>query len=156
MQILENYSYRERYLAANLIVDIVVAVYYSQAVLSLSVDEYGEIGRIIVKTIVLAILLSLVVFGFLCRDKKQALDERDMRVRAYGNGIGYWVLTILMMFLMGQFLLEDSVFRGTSMIEYALNTKIPLYHFHAMLFALITADTARTLSQLIRYRRGYE
>jgi hypothetical protein len=114
----------------------------------------SEMASLAVSTIVLAIIVSVVVFGVIHRSgESEQKDERDYRFELRGNMIGYWGLNGLLILVLAQLVIGElaaAELPGSALIELG-----PLGVGHMILLAMILASVIKVITQLYQYRRSF-
>lgn len=158
MKLLENMSIREKDLWAELMIDLLVALYYFPRAMALMaqgdvVMRGSELAGLVGSTIVLAIVVSIIVFGIIHRSgETEHKDERDYRFEARGNLIGYWTLTALLVLLLGCIVLTEYSF-PVRQVPFLLEMG-PLGVGHLILLALVLTSIVKAGTQLYYYRQS--
>ena len=95
MKFLNNYSNRELNIWAELILDILVSIYFFPKIFPLIIDGrlYSEaLVGIIVNSIIIAIIYSIFVFGAInALTKREEKDERDYIYELKSYRISYYL-----------------------------------------------------------------
>ena len=152
MKFLNNYSNRELNIWAELILDIIVSIYFFPKIFPLIIDGqlYGEaLVGIIANTIIITIIYSIFVFGAInTLTKKEEKDERDYIYELKSYRMGNIISQVSIFILISQIVVFNPI-----------NPK-PLPDFTApmiaMLLLIITllSSTGKSLSQLFNYRKS--
>ena len=155
-KIWSSISNREKNIIGAMALDGAVTIYYFSHAMALfggpSLNSMAMgvlVGKTIVLSIVLAIVLHLLING---RKDPEAADERDSAFEGKANAIAYVVLLMGVVIVMGGVLMGswfDAAFAAASII----NT--PFFVFHALVLAITASDFARHSAQLVFYRQGY-
>lgn len=151
-----GFSIRERKIWIEMVVDLVVAVYYFTSVYQLSGwDEItgDEMGRIIRNSIAFAILGSIILnVAFIRSGKDEGKDERDYIIDARSNAFAYYTLFILCCMFIGHIMLvEGAEFFFSWQSEPLSNPFI----MHLIALSLLASSFIKATVQIISYRRGY-
>jgi len=155
MNLLSDMSTTEKNLWAELIVDVVVALYYFPKMLSLiragDTALIPVMAGVVVISIILAIIVAIAVAILLraWREPKRE-DERDRQFSARGTLIAYRALAVFVALIMGQLVFEG-LFPGLRG-GFAILTK-PLLIAHLLLLSLLLSSAAKSATQLFLYRR---
>lgn len=159
MDILNNFSTREKNLWSEFLVDVVVALYYFPKLFSiLRAGEEALTGRVMAElvtgTVILAIFVGIIVSVFLHTEKKpEQVDERDYLFDARGSKIAFTVLAISIALIMGNIVVFEM------MPEVALQRMLfamsPVAIANLLLVALMLSSMVKVAMQLFYYRRGY-
>jgi hypothetical protein len=158
MNVLSDMSTTEKNLWAELLVDLVVALYYFPKVFVLI--RAGNVALmspamagLVVKTIFVAIVVGIAVAIFLRIWREPAKeDERDYAFSARGTLIANRALVIFVSLIMGQLVFEG-LFPGIAE-KRGIKTN-PMIIAHFLLLALMLSSTIKALAQLFLYRRDY-
>jgi Na+/alanine symporter len=158
MKLLSEMATRERNLWAELLVDLVVALYYLPKMFTLISSDQAYLTNpamagLIVKTIILAIIAGILA-GILLRPGKnpQKEDERDYQFSARGCLIANRVLIICVIVIMGHLAFAGLFPR----LAAARGLDIPpMMVAHLLLISLILSSSIKSVAQLVYYRRGY-
>jgi len=149
----ETMSLRERKLWCELLIDVVIAVYYFSHALPLLAEpdpQFGAITALIGKCIGLAIVLAIIVFSLAHVDApEQPSDERDQLFDARGNAIAYFTLLGCVSLMMVQVSVAELA------PDRAPFQMTPMVVVHLLLLSVILSSTVKAVVQLISYRRGY-
>ena len=151
MKFLNNYSNRELNIWAELILDIIVSIYFFPKIFPLIIDGqlYSEaLVGIIVNSIIIAIIYSIFVFGAInTLTKREEKDERDYIYELKGYRISNIISQV-------------SIYLLVSLIVFNPINQVRLTDFTApmiaMLLLIITllSSTGKSLSQIINYRKN--
>ena len=152
MKFLNNYSNRELNIWAELILDIIVSIYFFPKIFPLIIDGqlYSEaLVGIIVNSIIIAIIYSIFVFGAInALTKREEKDERDYIYELKSYRISNIIYQVSIFILISQIVVFNPI-----------NPK-PLTDFTApmiaMLLLIITllSSTGKSLTQLFNYRKN--
>ena len=135
-------SYQERSLYGELLADLAVFVPYF-VLIHTGHPSLGVIAGSITSLIVAQIILQSVIAAATCNRLK---DERDRIIRLRGYRAAYFTVTSLMVLGMGALWVHSALGQ--------LNPTHMALHFLSVFFAvLILAELAKTITQLIAYRR---
>lgn len=153
MTLAETMSLRERKLWCELLVDVVIAVYYFSNALPWLAEpdpQFGAITLLIGKSIGLAIVLAIIVFSLAhVGAPEQPSDERDRLFDARGNAIAYFTLLGCVSLMMVQISVSELA-PGRALFEIT-----PMVVVHLLLLCIILSSSVKAIVQLISYRRGY-
>ena len=151
MQFLNNYSNRELNIWAELILDIIVSIYFFPKIFPLIIDGqlYSEaLVGIIANTIIIAIIYSISVFGAInTLTKREEKDERDY-------------IYELKSYRVSNIISQVSIYLLISLIVFNPINQVRLNEFTApmiaMLLLIITllSSTGKSLTQLFNYRKN--
>lgn len=160
MTFLSNFSNRELNIWSHLLLDVVVAVYYFSAVWTLSgggldvnLANIADLARVVGKIITFSIVYAIIVSIIINKRGEEPKDERDYRFEAKATGIAYVTLAVCVVLIMSQIFLNElgmafwNLDRGNPILL------TPAVTAHLLLISLIVAGAAKTLSQLVLYRR---
>ena len=151
MQFLNNYSNRELNIWAELILDIIVSIYFFPKIFPLIIDGqlYSEaLVDIIATSIIIAIIYSIFVFGAInTLTKREEKDERDY-------------IYELKSYRISNIISQVSIYLLISLIVFNPINQVRLNEFTspmiAMLLLIITllSSTGKSLTQLFNYRKN--
>ena len=151
MQLLNNYSNRELNIWAELILDIIVSIYFFPKIFPLIIDGrlYSEaLVGIIVNSIIIAIVYSIVVFGTInALTKREEKDERDYIYELKSYRISYYlshwgILGIICLIVFNALYQEN--------IGLLTPPKIAMI----LLIIALLSSTGKSLTQLFNYRKN--
>jgi len=152
MKFLNNYSNRELNIWAELILNVVVSIYFFPKIFQLIINGqlYSEaLVGIIATSIIISIIYSIFVFGAInTLTKKEEKDERDYIYELKSYRISNIIYQVSIFILISQIVVFNPI-----------NPK-PLPDFTApmiaMLLLIITllSSTGKSLSQLFNYRKS--
>ena len=152
MQFLNDYSNRELNIWAELVLDIIVSLYFISRVYPLLInDQFNSeaLLPIIFTNIIISIIYSIIVFGAIdIFTKKEEKDERDYIYELKSYRISNIIYQVSIFILISQIVVFNPI-----------NPK-PLPDFTApmiaMLLLIITllSSTGKSLSQLFNYRKS--
>jgi len=158
MNVLSDMTTTEKNLWAELLVDVVVALYYFPKVFVLLRAGDGALvspamAGLVVKTIVVALVVGIVVSILLgvWREPERE-DERDYQFSARGTLIAHRALAIFVALIMGQLVFEG-LFPGIAKLR-GININ-PMVIAHLLMLSLMLSSTIKAVAQLFLYRRGY-
>ena len=155
---LSDLSNRELNLWAELLVNIIVALYYfPNAFRLMKTNEWTPTGGamigLVVSTIILAIIISIVLAILVSIWKKPAKkDERDYIFSARGSMIAYMALFIFVAIIIGQLMFQGLFPEAAARLDL---TADPAIIAHFLLLSLMFSSTIKCVAQLVSYRRGY-
>jgi Na+-driven multidrug efflux pump len=158
MNVLSDMSTTEKNLWAELLVNLVVALYYFPKVFVLirAGDEAlvsPAMAGLVVKTVIVAIVVGIVVGVFLRVWREPGKeDERDYQFAARGVLIANRALVIFVLLIMGQLVFE-ALFPGIAKLR-GIKTN-PMIIAHLLMLSLMLSSTIKAVAQLFLYRRGY-
>ena len=151
MQFLNNYSNRELNIWGELILSILVSLYFVSKIFSLIINDqfYSEaLVQIILTTIIIAIIYSIFVFGAInTLTKREEKDERDY-------------IYELKSYRVSNIISQVSIYLLISLIVFNPINQVRLNEFTApmiaMLLLIITllSSTGKSLTQLFNYRKN--
>ena len=110
----------------------------------------------VVKVIVILVIVDL-VFQFVISIQGKRIpmvdrDERDDQIEGRGFKMGYYVFLVSIIVLIGH-LFVVSIFEPYADAQYLeIMKQLPL---HYLVFTMIAGSTAKSIVQLVHYRRGY-
>ena len=110
----------------------------------------------VIQFLVLLVIVDLVFQAVISIQGKRIpmvdRDERDDLIESKGFKVGYYVFFISVVVLIGH-LFVVSVFEPFADAEYLkIMKQLPL---HYLVFTMIAGSTAKSVVQLVHYRRGY-
>ena len=151
MQFLNDYSNRELNIWAELVLDIIVSLYFISRVYPLLInDQFNNetLVPIIITTIIISIIYSIIVFGVInIFTKEEEKDERDYFFELNSYRISYYIsqggiFGIICLILFNVLYQEN--------IGLLTPPKI------AMIFLIISllSSTGKSLTQLYNYRKS--
>lgn len=155
---LGDISTREKNLWVELLVDVIVALYYYPKMFLLitagDVALTGErMTNLIISTVMLAIFVS-VALAALLHDRKEPepRDERDLIIDNRGSVLFGRLLLACVLAIMAMIVTQQmSIGRRVDwLIELS-----PLVIGHLLLFTLMISSTASSALKLVLYRRGF-
>lgn len=158
MVTLQDMSVREKNLWGELLVDVVVALYYFPSAIKLLMRPEGEaitgeLAGLVAGSIALGIVLGIVVFGLInLRASKEPVDERDHLFMAHGSRAAYGVLVACLCLLMWQVAASELSHASAGYFPFKLT---PVAISHLLLLSVILSSTVKAVVQLVYYRRGY-
>ena len=152
MNFINNYSNRELNIWAELILNLVVSIYFFPKIFPLIINSqlYSEaLAGIITTSIIISIIYSIFVFGAInALTKKEEKDERDYIYELKSYRISNLIYQVSIFILISQIVVFNPI-----------NPK-PLPDFTApmiaMLLLIITllSSTGKSLTQLFNYRKN--
>jgi len=148
MKFLNNYSNRELNIWAELILNILVSLFFVSKVFTSNQFDGEVLVQIISTTIILAIVYSIVVFGAInALTKREEKDERDYIYELKSYRISYYlshggILGIICLI----------VFNGLYQENLGLLTP-PKIAMILLIIALLSS-TGKSLTQLFNYRKN--
>ena len=159
MELLDNFSTREKNLWSELLVDIVVGLYYfPKMLLMLLAGDDALAGKamagLVISTVMVAIVAAIIVSVFLHAQKKpEQVDERDHLFASRGAKVAYTVLAACTVLLMGNIVVH-TLLPEVAQNRFPVNLS-PVGIAHLMLLSLYLSSFIKTVVQLYFYRRGY-
>jgi len=151
MKFLNNYSNRELNIWAELILDILVSIYFFPKIFPLIIDGQlhgAALVGIIANTIIISIIYSIFVFGAInTLTKKEEKDERDYIYELKSYRIGNIISQVSIYLLI--YLIVFNPINQVRLIDFTA----PMI---AMLLLIITllSSTGKSLSQIFNYRKN--
>ena len=151
MQFLNNYSNRELNICAELILNLIVSLFFVSKIFPLIINGqfYSEaLVQIILTTIIIAIIYSIIVFGAIdIFTKKEEKDERDYFYELKSYRISYYLS-------LGGIL--GIIFLIAYNAVYQENIGLLTLPKIAMIFFIIVvlSSTGKSLTQLFNYRKS--
>lgn len=152
---LSEMSNREKSIWAEILLDVVIALYFFPRVFAMEGGvgaNAGEMGGIIGVVIVIAIVGSAIIYGLFGVGKVEAEDERDYQIDAKAHRLGYWAVVSTISFLIGHMVLNEAT-KEIFGFQYEVMTpgQIVVY----MLLSLTISAFVKDSAKLFYYRRGY-
>ncbi|MDQ2076093.1 hypothetical protein [Marinimicrobium sp. ABcell2] len=146
---------REALIWGTLAVDVLVALYYFGSIaaqgLGGELSEPALVG-LVVRTVVLAIVASVVIFGAIhALTRAEPMDERDYRFQARANTVGYYVLAVGVVAVIGHIIMHSVA--GNIGAPTIFRTS-PATVVHLLIVVLVASSVLRAAVQLFHYRRG--
>ena len=136
-------SYREKTLYASLGAELLV---YGPYFFLHQQNSVNNVAGMIIAIILLQIVLQLVIAIF---TRNRRTDERDRLIELRGYRAGYLVITSLMVIGLGMLWLHATI--G----HLSLDSRMVGLHFLSVFFGmLVIADIAKTLTQIVTYRKA--
>ena len=151
MQFLNNYSNRELNIWAELILNIIVSLFFVSKIFPLIINDqfYSEaLVQIISTTIILAIIYSIIFFGAInALTKREEKDERDYIYELKSYRISYYlshggILGIICLIVFNALYQEN--------IGLLTPPKIAMI----LLIIALLSSTGKSLTQLFNYRKN--
>ena len=151
MKFLNNYSNRELNIWAELILDIIVSIYFFPKIFPLIIDGqlYSDaLVGIIATSIIISIFYSVFVFGAInTLTKKEEKDERDY-------------IYELKSYRISNIISQVSIYLLISLIVFNPINQVRLTDFTAPMIAMLLliiallSSTGKSLSQIFNYRKS--
>ena len=151
MQFLNNYSNRELNIWAELILNIIVSLFFVSKIFPLIINDqfYSEaLVQIILTTIIIAIIYSIIVFGTInTLTKREEKDERDYIYELKSYKISNNIYQISNYLIIGVI-----IFNALYQENFGELTPQKI----AMILLIITllSSTGKSLTQLFNYRKN--
>lgn len=154
MKFLSNYSNRELNIWGELVLNILVSLYYFPAVFLLEPgsNEYvEEFAWIVLKIVIFAVTYSIIVFSTISiLTKEEKKDERDREFDIRGAWAGYNVLDIsvavvLVLIIVGEMAGDTS---SISVIQMS-----PIFIAQLLMLVLVVSSMVKSLAKLYYYRK---
>ena len=148
MQFLNNYSNRELNIWAELVLDILVSLFFVSKIFFSNQFDGEVLVQIISTTIILAIIYSIVVFGAInALTKREEKDERDYiyELKSYriSNNISQISIYLLIGVIVFNTLYQENIGEFTP-------PKIAMI----LLIIALLSSTGKSLTQLFNYRKN--
>jgi hypothetical protein len=151
MQFLNNYSNRELNIWAELILNIIVSLFFVSKIFPLIINGqfYSEaLVQIILTTIIIAIIYSIIVFGTInTLTKREEKDERDYIYELNSYKISNNIFQISNYLVIGV-IIFNALYQG-NFGELTL-PKIAMI----LLIIAVLSSTGKSLTQLFNYRKN--
>ena len=152
-------SRREANIWGSLFIDSITAIYYFSGLAAVGLANglaNPGLVKVAVQAVLLAIIASIIIFTAIrALTPHEPMDERDYRIQAQANTIGYHVLVLGVLATVGHVAI-------ISLVEPIFGTERPAAFgttpglvVHLLLVALIVASVGRAATQLFHYRRRY-
>ena len=136
-------SYREKTLYASLAAEIVV---YGPYFFLHQQNSVNKVAGMIIAIIVLQVVLQLVIAAF---TRNRVTDERDRLIELRGYRAGYLAIASLMVIGLGL------LWFHATMGHHQLESRMVGLHFLSVFFGmLVISDIAKTVTQIVSYRRA--
>ena len=155
MNFWQQLSNKQQNIIAELFIELTVASYFIHKVFGLSASTEWvsmEVGWIVGKTIVFAIIASIILMSFINYRGEEPADERDHRIAAKANSVAYISLyagiCIVIGLISNAHIAGDYLFQGKGL---AMN------YFHilfALIAALVLSSIIKSCTQLYLYQWG--
>ena len=151
MQFLNNYSNRELNIWAELILNIIVSLFFVSNIFPLIINDqfYSEaLVHIILSTVIIAIIYSIIIFGTInTLTKREEKDERDYiyELKSYRISNNIFQISI--------YLLIGIIIFNTLYQEYFGEFTPPKIAMILLIIALLSS-TGKSLTQLFNYRKN--
>ena len=159
MELLNNFSTREKNLWSELLVDIAVGLYYFPKMFFMlrAGDEVltgGAMASLVISTIMVAIFAGIIVSVFLhAEEKPETVDERDHLFLARGSRVAYIILMVCVLAIMGNIVILEMLPEFVQERNWFDPTPVAIAHL--LLVSLVLSSVGKTVMQLVSYRRGY-
>lgn len=158
MDLLQNFSTREKNLWSELLVDIVVGLFYFPKMINMMFSGADLTGKgmagLITETVILAIVTGVIISIFLHTQKKpEQVDERDHLFDARGSRIAFAVLALCIALIMGNIIVYEMLPEVAK--DRAVLNLSSVVIAHLLLLSLFLSSVIKTIVQLYFYRRGY-
>lgn len=144
------FSTREKHILIELLVSILVSAYYFYGSYQLSgwSQVVGpEMGALISKVIVIAIVASIILYSIFSRATVEDKDERDLVINAKAYGFAYYSLAGLCCCLVGLVMFNEAL----GLIGGNIQISGPVA-MHFVLMALMLSAIVKSATQLLYYR----
>lgn len=150
-----SFSNREQNILAEMVLNLLVAVYYAFIVLTLPADptmQLKALSKAVIVIIIFSIVVSVVVFPLINRFKEpEPMDERDYMISARAYTLGYYGFIILLAAMAVYIFL----FQGeTGLFEDRVQVLSPLMLANLMLGIIVVVGIIKSGYQLLIYRKG--
>ena len=151
MQFLNNYSNRELNIWAELILDILVSLYFVSKIFPLIINDqfYSEaLVQIILTTIIIAIIYSIIVFGTInTLTKREEKDERDYIYELKSYKISNNIYQISNYLIIGVIIFN-------ALYQENFGELTPQKIAMILLIIALLSSTGKSLTQLFNYRKN--
>ena len=136
-------SYREKTLYASLAAELIV---YGPYFFLHQQNSVNKVAGMIIAIIVLQVILQLAIAAF---TRNRVTDERDHLIELRGYRVGYFAITTMMVIGLG------ALWIHAALGQIHLDSRMIGLHFLSVFFgALVISDIAKTVTQLVAYRRA--
>jgi hypothetical protein len=151
MQFLNNYSNRELNIWAELILNIIVSLFFVSKIFPLIINDqfYSEaLVQIILTTIIIAIIYSIIVFGTInTLTKREEKDERDYIYELKSYKISNNIYQISNYLVIGV-IIFNALYQGN------FGELTPPKIAMILLIIAVLSSTGKSLTQLFNYRKN--
>ena len=151
MQFLNNYSNRELNIWAELILNIIVSLFFVSKIFPLIINGqfYSEaLVQIILTTIIIAIIYSIIVFGTInTLTKREEKDERDYIYELKSYKISNNIFQISNYLVIGV-IIFNALYQGN------FGELTPQKIAMILLIIALLSSTGKSLTQLFNYRKN--
>jgi len=151
MQFLNNYSNRELNIWAELVLDILVSLYFVSKIFPLIINDqfYSEaLVQIILTTIIIAIIYSIIVFGAInTLTKREEKDERDYIYELKSYKISNNIYQISNYLVIGVIIFD-------ALYQENFGELTPQKIAMILLIITLLSSTGKSLTQLFNYRKN--
>ncbi len=151
MQFLNNYSNRELNIWAELILNIIVSLFFVSKIFPLIINGqfYSEaLVQIILTTIIIAIIYSIIVFGTInTLTKREKKDERDYIYELKSYKISNNIFQISNYLVIGV-IIFNALYQGN------FGELTPPKFAMILLIIAVLSSTGKSLTQLFNYRKN--
>tara|TARA_B100000131_G_C17875207_1_gene515932 strand:+ start:259 stop:717 length:459 start_codon:yes stop_codon:yes gene_type:complete len=151
MQFLNNYSNRELNIWAELILNIIVSLFFVSKIFPLIINGqfYSEaLVQIILTTIIIAIIYSIIVFGTInTLTKREEKDERDYIYELKSYKISNNIFQISNYLVIGV-IIFNALYQGN------FGELTPPKFAMILLTIAVLSSTGKSLTQLFNYRKN--
>lgn len=144
------FSTREKHILIELLVSILVSAYYFYSSYQLSGWSQvvgSEMGALISKVIVIAIVASIVLYSIFSRSTLEDKDERDLAINAKAHAFAYYSLAGLCCCLVGLVMFNESL--GLVSENAQIGGPVAM---HFVLMAVMVSAIVKSATQLFYYR----
>ena len=151
MQFLNNYSNRELNIWAELILNIIVSLFFVSKIFPLIINDqfYSEaLVQIILTTIIIAIIYSIIVFGTInTLTKREEKDERDYIYELKSYKISNNIYQISNYLIIGVIIFN-------ALYQENFGELTPQKIAMILLIIALLSSTGKSLTQLFNYRKN--
>jgi len=151
MQFLNNYSNRELNIWAELILNVIVSLFFVSKIFPLIINGqfYSEaLVQIILTTIIIAIIYSIIVFGTInTLTKREEKDERDYIYELKSYKISNNIFQISNYLVIGV-IIFNALYQGN------FGELTPPKIAMILLIIAVLSSTGKSLTQLFNYRKN--
>lgn len=155
MPIFNQASAAHKRVWADLLIDVVVTIYYfwqvSMYAITTDALDVGALASVVFNSVLIALLLAVPLHAYIAlRHKDEVEDERDLLFKARANQYAFYALLVLNAALMWSIvsnMLFPQLFAGMMLS--------PLAVAHFILLSIVIVHLVRAVVILQSYRRGY-
>lgn len=155
-----NMSFSEKSAWISLVTTVCVFGYYFARVLGFAdlPQEQGatEAAKLLGSLLVVVIIIESIFHSMLAatnhRAAEMGADERDRLFALKANQVGYTILSVGAVFVIGRLILVEL---EPSFADHNSSLQLPMLTAHLLMGSFILSEIARFAMQIVYYRRGY-